>query len=62
MKMTELDLGLLCVNFFVLGGILVLMTLRGPSVPTVLLAIGAAGVAIGKLGKTFASTIKDQPA
>ena len=62
MKMTKLDLSLLCINLFVLGGLLVLMMLRGPSVPAVLLAIGTAGMAIGKLGKAFASRMKDEHA
>jgi hypothetical protein len=62
MTMTKLDLGLLCVNLFALGGIIVLMMLRGPSAPAVLLTVGAAGMAISRLGKAFASATKDEPA
>jgi hypothetical protein len=61
MNITKFDLSLLCLNLFVLGGLVVLMALRGPSVPAVLLAIGAAGMAIGRAGKAFASPAKTSP-
>jgi hypothetical protein len=56
MKLTKLDLFLLSSNFFVLGGLVVLITLRGPTGPSVLLAVGAALTVIAKLGKAFTST------
>jgi hypothetical protein len=56
--MSKLDIALLCSNCLVLGGLMVLMALRGPSVPAVLLAIGAAGMAISKLGKAFCLSAK----
>ena len=62
MRITKLDLFLLCTNLFVLGGLLVLMALRGPSAPAVLLAIGAAGMAISKLGQAFLCAGKDESA
>jgi hypothetical protein len=48
--MTKLNLALLLLNSFVLGGLMVLMTFRGPALPTVLLAVGAAGMMIGRIG------------
>ena len=55
MKITKLDLALLSVNLFVLGGLVVLMTIRGASAPLLLLMVGTAGMTIGKLGRAFAS-------
>ena len=55
MKTNRLDIGLLFVNVFCLGGLVVLMALRGPSVPAVLLAIGAAGMAVGRIGRLWPS-------
>src|SRR5687767_13210641 len=48
------DAAWLLINVLVLGGLLVLIAIRGPSVPAVLLAVGAAGMAIGKIGRAFA--------
>ena len=56
MKLSKVDLFLLSTNLVALGGLLVLITLRVPSWPSVLLAIGAAGAAAAKLGKAFSST------
>jgi hypothetical protein len=53
MNLTKVGLFLLCVNCFVLGGLVVLILLRGPSVPTILLALGAAGMAIGSIGRAL---------
>jgi hypothetical protein len=58
MNLTKLDLTLLCVNLVVFGGIVVLMALRGPNGPTVLLALGAAGMAIAKVGRALKSASK----
>ena len=60
MRITKLDMFLLCTNLIVLGGLIVLMALRGPSVPAVLLAVGAAGMAISKLGQAFLCASKDK--
>jgi hypothetical protein len=57
MKLPKLELILLGVNLFVLGGIVVLMALRGPSTASVLLLIGTAGMAIGKIGRAWAGGI-----
>jgi hypothetical protein len=59
MTMSKIDLGLLCLNLFVLGGIVVLMAPRGPSVSSALLAVGTSGMAIAKLGKATLSSAKD---
>jgi hypothetical protein len=56
MKLSKLDLGLLSMNLIAVGGLLVLMALRGPSIPAALLAFGAGLSAIAKLGKAFLST------
>jgi hypothetical protein len=53
MKLTKLELILLSVNLFVLGGLVVLMTLRGPSTASVLLLVGTLGIAIGKIGRAW---------
>jgi hypothetical protein len=53
MKITKLELGFLCLNLIVLGGALVLMLLRGPNTPLVLLTIGTLGMAIAKIGKAY---------
>jgi hypothetical protein len=53
MKLTKLELILLGVNLFVLGGLIVLMALRGPSIASVLLLIGSAGMAVGKIGRAW---------
>ena len=55
MNITRVALAFLCLNLIVLGGIMVLMALRGPSVPAVLLAIGAAGMAVAKIGKAVSA-------
>ena len=60
--MTKLDITLLSSNCLVLGALLVLMALRGPSVPAVLLAIGAAGMAVSKLGQAYYCASKDERA
>ena len=52
-RFSTFDLTLLLINVLALGAVLVLIAVRGPSVPLVLLAIGAAGMAIGKLGRAF---------
>lgn len=41
----------LSTNLIALGGLLVLMALRGPSVPGVLLGLGAGLAAIAKIAK-----------
>ncbi len=56
MKLTKLEVVLLCMNLVALGGLLVLMALRGPNGPAILLAIGAAGMATAKIGKMFMGT------
>jgi hypothetical protein len=53
MNIAKTELGLLCLNLVVLGGILVLIALRGPSIPAVLLAVGSAGGAIAKVSKAL---------
>ena len=50
MRFTKLDLFLLSTNLIVLGGLIVLMALRGPSGPTILLTVGASLAAIAKIG------------
>ena len=47
------ELAFLLLNVFTLGGLVVLMILTGPSVPGVLLAVGAAGMVVGKLGRSL---------
>ena len=56
MKLTKFELFLLSFNFFVLGGLVVLIALRGPTGPSVLLAVGAALAVIAKLGNALLST------
>ena len=56
MTLTKLDLFMLSFNFFALGGLVVLIALRGATGPSVLLAVGAALVVIARLGKAFTST------
>ena len=53
MRITKLDFLLLCTNLVALGGIGVLIALRGASGPSVLLAVGAALMAAAKIGKAF---------
>jgi hypothetical protein len=53
MKLTKLELILLGVNLFVLGGLVVLMTLRGPNTASVLLLVGTVGMAVGKIGRAW---------
>jgi hypothetical protein len=53
MNITKVELTLLCTNLIVMGGVLTLMALRGPSVPGILLAIGAAGMAVAKISKAL---------
>jgi hypothetical protein len=53
MKLTKLELILLGVNLFVLGGLVVLMALRGPTTASVLLLVGTVGMAIGKIGRAW---------
>lgn len=53
MKLTKLELVLLGVNLFVLGGLVVLMALRGPTVASVLLLVGTLGMAVGKIGRAW---------
>jgi hypothetical protein len=53
MNLTKLDFAILCSNLFALGGIIVLIALRGPSGPAVLLAIGAGGMSAAKIGKAI---------
>ena len=60
MNLTKLDLALLCTNLLVLGALIVLMLLRGPSGPTVLLAMGAFGMSVAKIGKAI-STAPEKP-
>jgi hypothetical protein len=55
MNLTRLELFLLCTNLMVLGGLGVLMLIRGPSVPVVLLALGALGMSVAKIGKAMSS-------
>jgi hypothetical protein len=55
MRLTKVEMLFLCTNLIALGGLLVLMALRGPSVPAVLLAIGACGAAVAKIGKAMSS-------
>jgi hypothetical protein len=59
LRLSTLDLALLLVNVLALGGLLVLMAVRGADVPVVLLAVGAGGMAIGKLGRALAGGSKD---
>ena len=54
MTLSKLDLFLLSTNLIALGGLVVLIILRSPSVPSVLLAVGALGMAIAKIGKALA--------
>jgi len=54
--MTKLDAVLLCVHLVVLGGLIVLMTLRGPSTALLLLTFGATAMAIGKLARATMSS------
>ena len=60
MHLTKLDFVLLCTNLIVFGGLLVLMVLRGPSGPTILLTVGSAGMAVAKIGGAFRSKPTDQ--
>ena len=53
MNLTKLDLTILCSNLIALGGLIVLMELRGPRVPAVVLAVGAGGMSIAKIGKAL---------
>ena len=53
MKLSKLDLLLLCTNLAALGVTGVLIALRGPSGPTVLVAVGAALMVVAKIGKAF---------
>jgi hypothetical protein len=53
MKLTKLELILLGVNLFVLGGLVVLMALRGPTTASVLLLVGTLGMAVGKIGRAW---------
>jgi hypothetical protein len=55
MNLTKLDLFLLSTNLIVFGGLAVLILLRGPSVPSVLLAAGSGLTAFAKLCKAFTS-------
>jgi hypothetical protein len=51
MYLSKVELAFLGLNLFVLGALFVLMALRGPSVPAILLAVGTAGMALAKIGK-----------
>lgn len=53
MRFTKLDLLLLSTNLIALGGLIVLMALRGPSGPTILLTVGALLAAVAKLGRAI---------
>lgn len=55
MHLTTLELALLCTNLLVLGGLIVLMLLRGPSGPAALLAIGAFLASVAIIGKAMKS-------
>ncbi len=59
MRLTKVELTFLCLNLIVLGGLLVLIALRGPSVPAILLGVGTAGMALAKIGKAFSSQVDD---
>ena len=51
MRFTTLDLLLLSTNLIALGGLIVLMALRGPSGPTIMLTVGALLTAVAKVGR-----------
>jgi hypothetical protein len=55
MNLTKMEFGFLCLNVFIFGGLVVLIALRGPSVPAILLAVGAAGMAVAKIVKALGS-------
>lgn len=48
-RLRPLDLVLLIVNVFVLGGCVVLLAIGGPTGPLVLLMVGTLGLAAGKV-------------
>ncbi len=47
------DLILLIINLICLGGLIVLLCVKGPDPILILLLVGAAGMAMGKMGKGF---------
>jgi hypothetical protein len=58
-RLSRINLALLLLNIFMLGGCVVLLLLRGPSGPLVLLMIGLSAMAAGKIGRGF---LKSKPA
>lgn len=50
-KLTKLDLIFLSTNLIAVGAMVILIVIRGPSIPGILLGIGAAGLALRKLAK-----------
>jgi hypothetical protein len=59
-RLSTLDAVLLATNVFALGALCALMLLRGPNVPTILLTIGAGGMAFGKIGGALARRARDE--
>jgi len=53
-RFSMLDGVLVATNLLAFGALCTLMLLRGPSVPTFLLTIGACGMAFGKIGAAVA--------
>ena len=56
MTMTKLDAVLLSVHLLAFGGLVVLLTLRGPSTELLLLTIGSAAMAFGKQARATISS------
>ena len=52
-RITRTSLIFLLLNFFVLGGCIVLMLIRGPNGPLILLTVGTIGIAAGKIVRGF---------
>jgi hypothetical protein len=61
MRITKLDLFLLCTNLTGFGAAMALLAIRGPSGPIVLLAIGSSLMAVAKIGKALTRSAGPDP-
>lgn len=58
-RFTMLDAVLVATNLLAFAALCTLMLLCGPTVPAILLAIGAGGIAAGKIGAAVARRERD---
>ena len=53
LHLNRVQAAFLLLNVFVLGGCVVLLLVSGPSVPLILLTVGALGMAVAKIAQGF---------